>query len=206
MRGAGAGLGANGVRGVAGVAAGVCGVAGVRGANGVRGAAGVADGATGATGDDARRLMAVLEAQRWRLAMFASCGWFWEDPARTETRQVLRAAARAAFTRAFDLYTSLGAARDVGRLQAQFRAEGIRRGPRVKHRKAQRGWDSLTPTEIKVVGLVAEGLSNVEIAERLTLRVKTVESQLRRLFDRYDVSSRTALARLAVRQGWIDEA
>ena len=50
----------------------------------------------GGTAGDARRLLTVLEAQRWRLAMFASCGWFWEDPARTETRQVLRAAARAA--------------------------------------------------------------------------------------------------------------
>ena len=63
-----------------------------------------------------------------------------------------------------------------------------------------------TNRELDILRLVAEGLSNVEIAERLTLRVKTVESQLRRLFDRYDVSSRTALARLAVRQGWIDEA
>ena len=49
-----------------------------------------------AAGEDRTRLLDVLEAQRWRLAMFASCGWFWEDPARTETRQVLRAAARAA--------------------------------------------------------------------------------------------------------------
>jgi hypothetical protein len=37
-----------------------------------------------------------MEAQRWRLAMFASDGWFWEDPGRIETRQVLRAAGRAA--------------------------------------------------------------------------------------------------------------
>ena len=44
---------------------------------------------------------------------------------------------------------------------------------------------------------------SAEIAERLELRVKTVESQLRRLFDRYDVASRTALVRLAARQGWI---
>ncbi len=63
-----------------------------------------------------------------------------------------------------------------------------------------------TSRELDILRLVAEGLSNVEIAGRLSLRVKTVESQLRRLFDRYDVSSRTALARLAVRQGWIDEA
>jgi hypothetical protein len=44
---------------------------------------------------DRRRLLELMEAQRWRLGMFASCGWFWEDPVRQETRQVLRAAARA---------------------------------------------------------------------------------------------------------------
>ena len=42
-----------------------------------------------------RRLLQLLDAQRWRLAMFASDGWYWDDPARPETHQVLRAAARA---------------------------------------------------------------------------------------------------------------
>jgi hypothetical protein len=49
-----------------------------------------------APAEDRGRLLAILEAQRWRLGMFASCGWFWGDPLRLETRQVLRAAARAA--------------------------------------------------------------------------------------------------------------
>jgi DNA-binding NarL/FixJ family response regulator len=62
-----------------------------------------------------------------------------------------------------------------------------------------------TPRELEILELVAEGLSNAEIAEQLSLRVKTVESQLRRLFDRYDVASRTALVRLAARQGWIED-
>jgi DNA-binding NarL/FixJ family response regulator len=62
-----------------------------------------------------------------------------------------------------------------------------------------------TPRELEILALVAEGLSNAEIGDRLSLRVKTVESQLRRLFDRYDLTSRTALVRLAARQGWIDE-
>lgn len=62
-----------------------------------------------------------------------------------------------------------------------------------------------TPRELEILALVGEGLPNAEIAERLSLRVKTVESQLRRLFDRYDVTSRTALVRLAARQGWIEE-
>ena len=62
-----------------------------------------------------------------------------------------------------------------------------------------------TPREMEILELVAEGHSNAEIAERLSLRIKTVESQLRRLFDRYDVTSRTALVRLAARQGWMEE-
>lgn len=63
-----------------------------------------------------------------------------------------------------------------------------------------------TARELEIVWLVAEGLSNAEIGDRLSLRLKTIESQLRRLFDRYDVTSRTALVRLAERQGWVDEA
>lgn len=38
----------------------------------------------------------LLDAQRWRLAMFASDGWYWDDPAREETRHILRCAAKAA--------------------------------------------------------------------------------------------------------------
>jgi len=45
---------------------------------------------------EARRIfLGLMEAQRWRLAMFASDGWYWDDPIRPETRQCLRAAARA---------------------------------------------------------------------------------------------------------------
>lgn len=46
--------------------------------------------------EDRVTMISVLEAQRWRLAMFTSDGWFWDDPVRLETRQVLRSAARAA--------------------------------------------------------------------------------------------------------------
>jgi hypothetical protein len=43
-----------------------------------------------------RTFLALMEAQRWRLAMFTSDGWYWDDPMRPETRQVMRMAARAA--------------------------------------------------------------------------------------------------------------
>jgi hypothetical protein len=45
---------------------------------------------------DHTRFLGLLEAQRWRLAMFASDGWYWDDPIRPETRHVLRCASRAA--------------------------------------------------------------------------------------------------------------
>ncbi len=41
-------------------------------------------------------LLGIMEAQRWRLAMFASDAWFWDDPTRPETRSILRAAGWAA--------------------------------------------------------------------------------------------------------------
>lgn len=43
-------------------------------------------------------LATLMAAQASRLAMFASCGWYWDDPRRIETRQVLRFAAHAART------------------------------------------------------------------------------------------------------------
>jgi hypothetical protein len=46
--------------------------------------------------EDRDRFLTLMEAQRWRLAMFASDGWYWDDPVRTETKIVLRFAARAA--------------------------------------------------------------------------------------------------------------
>ena len=51
--------------------------------------------APGAVEGDRLRLLGLMEAQRWRLDMFASCGWFWDDPSRPETHHVLQAAARA---------------------------------------------------------------------------------------------------------------
>ncbi len=43
-----------------------------------------------------RRFLDIMSAQRWRLAMYASCGWFWESSDRIETGLVIRAADHAA--------------------------------------------------------------------------------------------------------------
>ena len=57
--------------------------------------------------------------------------------------------------------------------------------------------------ELGVLDLIVGGLTNDEVGLRLGLSVKTVESHLRRLFDRYGVASRTELAVLALREGWV---
>ena len=62
----------------------------------------------------------------------------------------------------------------------------------------------LSERELDVVRLVVEGRSNDEIAARLGIGAKTVESHLRRLFERLDVASRTELATRALREGWLD--
>jgi DNA-binding CsgD family transcriptional regulator len=105
--------------------------------------------------------------------------------------------ARGAFTRAGDIYTSLGAATDAARLQARFRAHGIRRGPHAKHRRARSGWDSLTPTETKVAALVGEGLSNPEIAAKLLLSRRTVATHVSHILRKLGVNSRIDIAREA---------
>jgi DNA-binding CsgD family transcriptional regulator len=106
-----------------------------------------------------------------------------------------RSQARAAFTQAVEVYNALGAAADAARLQAAFRAHGIRRGPRAKHRQARSGWDSLTPTETKIAAFVEEGLSNPEIAARLLLSRRTVGTHVSHILKKLDVHSRTDIAR-----------
>jgi len=60
-----------------------------------------------------------------------------------------------------------------------------------------------SPREIEAIRLLAKGSTNDEIATGLGISIKTVESHLRRLFGRYGVLSRTELAMLAVREGWL---
>jgi DNA-binding NarL/FixJ family response regulator len=57
--------------------------------------------------------------------------------------------------------------------------------------------------ELGAIRLLARGASNDEIAVGLGISINTVESHLRRLFGRYGVLSRTELAMLAVREGWL---
>src|SRR5688572_1481501 len=63
---------------------------------------------------------------------------------------------------------------------------------------------SLSARELDVVRLVVDGRSNDEVGAALGIGAKTVESHLRRLFERFGVASRTELATRALREGWLD--
>lgn len=63
---------------------------------------------------------------------------------------------------------------------------------------------ALSDREREVVRLVIEGRSNDEIGTRLGIGAKTVETHLRRLFERHGVASRTELATRALTEGWLD--
>jgi DNA-binding CsgD family transcriptional regulator len=62
----------------------------------------------------------------------------------------------------------------------------------------------ITSREMDVLKLVAAGLSNREIADRLVLSTKTVDRHLANLFDRTGLRNRTALGELASTHGLLD--
>lgn len=95
------------------------------------------------------------------------------------------------------LQVAMGATAHVSRIDARLRDAGVRhrRSPAAR---ATVGWESLSPKEREVVALVAEGRSNPQIAARLFISRRTVESHLSSVFRKLGVSNRTQLAAEAV--------
>lgn len=63
--------------------------------------------------------------------------------------------------------------------------------------------EALSEREREVLILLAQGLSNKEIAQSLYLSVRTVEGHLAKIYDKLGVHSRTEAALYAVRRGWL---
>ena len=101
-----------------------------------------------------------------------------------------RAAARDPLARALDLAARCGARPLAGRAREELRAAGAR--PR---RPRRTGVDALTPSELRVARLAAEGRSNREIAYELYVTLKAVEGHLARAYAKLGIEGRSQLAR-----------
>jgi DNA-binding CsgD family transcriptional regulator len=107
-----------------------------------------------------------------------------------------RAAAIDALGRALALYSELGATWDARRVRSRLRELGVRRRL-VAAEPETNGWAALTAAELTVARLVAEGLTNREVADRLFVSPHTVNSHVRHVFSKLGISSRIELARVA---------
>lgn len=97
-----------------------------------------------------------------------------------------------------DAFERLGARRDADRAGALLRDLGAA-GRSSATRSTDR--DELTPREREVLSLIAAGLSNAEIAERLVIAPKTAEHHVGRVLGKLGVRSRAEAAAHAVREG-----
>ena len=98
-----------------------------------------------------------------------------------------------------EIFEGLGATRDAARADASLRALGAPRGRRSRRGRPKTGWESLTPTESSVVQLVAEGLRNRDVANRLFMSRRTVETHLTHIFGKLGITSRTELVAISAR-------
>jgi DNA-binding CsgD family transcriptional regulator len=91
--------------------------------------------------------------------------------------------ARETFTRALETFETIGARLWAARARSELERTGIR------HSEG----DELTPTELRVAHLAAQGLTNKRIAETLFISPKTVEANLARVYLKLGIRSRAAL-------------
>jgi len=103
-------------------------------------------------------------------------------------RQRRMTQSRAPLREAAETFDALGLLRYAERARRELRASGER-----VRRRAAGGWAQLSPQELQIAQLAAEGFSNREIGEQLYLSHRTVESHLYRLFPKLGVTSRAQL-------------
>ncbi|MEV0122250.1 AAA family ATPase [Streptomyces sp. NPDC050703] len=92
-------------------------------------------------------------------------------------------------------YARLGAARDEARVRRRLRRLGVRRRHWKRADRPASGWASLTDTERRVADLVAQGLTNRQVATQMFLSSHTVGFHLRQIYRKLRLRSRIDLAR-----------
>ena len=138
-------------------------------------------------GLDAKRLFeeALAADAQWPIhrarVLLAYGTWLRRKRHVAESRSPLRAAREA--------FDAIGVAPWAQRARQELGASG-----EASQNRAPSAWDQLTPQELQIVQMAAEGLSNRDIGQRLFLSHRTVGSHLYRTFPKLGVASRGALS------------
>ena len=126
------------------------------------------------------------ESYIFQLLQLGASGYVLKRAAATDLVDAIRAAARG---EAF-LFPA------VARSLVQDYLESLRAGKTGRY-------DGLTEREREVLVLIADGLTNVKISERLSISVKTVQTHRTHIMEKLDLHDRSQLVRYAVRKGLI---
>ena len=95
---------------------------------------------------------------------------------------------------AFDTYMEHQALADARRVGRELRRLGVER--RIVSPRAKTGWDSLTDSELTVVNLIAQGVTNRDVAAQLHLSLHTVKTHVHNAFAKLGINSRAQLTQL----------
>ena len=96
---------------------------------------------------------------------------------------------------AFDTYMGHEALADARRVGRELRRLGVQRRI-VSQPRAKTGWGSLTDSELTVVNLIAQGVTNQSVATQLHLSLHTVKTHVHNAFAKLGINSRAQLAQL----------
>lgn len=155
--------------------------------------AGAAAHAEGLLRHDVAALRRAVEAYRFSPRPLAAASGI-EDCARAEQALGHRSRAVELLDEALRGYVDCGSNRDAARARRRLRQLGVRRRP-SRDSDTSSGWSTLTESELRVARLVAEGMTNRAVAERLFLSPHTIDSHIRHSFTKLGVSSRVELTR-----------
>ena len=106
--------------------------------------------------------------------------------------------ARVTAREAMVVFEQLGAVANGARLRAALRRHGVVMRVHSTRASASTGWDSLTRSELAVIDHLVDGLNNSEIADRLFVSRRTVESHLVHVYAKLGLSGRVQLANATV--------
>jgi DNA-binding CsgD family transcriptional regulator/tetratricopeptide (TPR) repeat protein len=155
------------------------------------------DGHIDAIPDGAAEPVRWLGEGHWRRA----AEWFADRGMPFEQAVALRLGDTDARLDALRIAQRIGARALAARLRGELRADGVTGIPRGPRRATRQSPLGLTARQADVLDLVADGLSNAEIADRLFLSVRTIENHMSAILAKLGVANRDEAAAVARSRG-----